>query len=96
LTAGGIIVIELVEKRPLDRHDSLTKDVWHRLEGDIRRVAAGAEPSEAWRDERGPIAMASMDEFAVEGFHRTAIHEDTRTTKCKMLHLKGPTRQTPD
>jgi hypothetical protein len=45
--AGAKEVIRQMTTVALDQHDRLSRDVWRRLEGDIRAVADGGPPSQA-------------------------------------------------
>jgi len=93
---GAIEVVRQMEATEIRLHDPLVQDIWRRLEGDIRRRAAGQDATKELLEEVKTINLASLDEGAGEGLHRSTNHEKTRAPGCKMVHLKGTARHKQD
>ena len=89
---GAIHVLEQMTQNDLKDHVPLSRDIWRRLEGDVRRVANGEEASAELAKDVNLINWPSLDESAGEGYHRATNAEKTRARNASMMHLKGTAR----
>ena len=87
---GALEVIAQMTGRPLEQHDILSRDLWRRLENDIRNVGAGQEPSVALAKEVALLNLVSLDECAGEGDLITSMPVSISMSICIRYRCPPP------
>ena len=87
------MVIQSVEKFPMDNHDPLTRAVMARLGQSILSRSQGGDCPQELADEAKRFRLAMLDEGAGEGVHRATAHEKDRAPASGVQHVKQSSRE---